>query len=109
MGELEEIKDKGEAPFEDIGRHRKKYLIIFLTLLVLTAVTVWASRWETVFYVAIAIALMIAILKGSLVAGYFMHLTSERKIIYIILLFVLIFFAALMALPVLTMMDAIRL
>lgn len=98
---------KQESDFEDISKHVKKYLVIFLSLLVLTVVTVWASHWKTSFVIAIGIGLAIATLKGSLVAGYFMHLTHEKKIIYMILAFMLIFFAALMALPVLTSLDVI--
>ena len=30
---------------------------------------------------AIAVALFVATIKGSLVAGYFMHLISEKKLI----------------------------
>jgi hypothetical protein len=36
------------------------------------------------------------------VAGYFMHLVSEKKLIYWIMLLTVVFFAVLMALPVLT-------
>ena len=49
--------------------------------------------------VAITIALLIASVKGGLVASYFMHLVSEKKVIYATLLLTVIFFAALMALP----------
>ena len=34
---------------------------------------------------AIAVALFIATIKGSLVACYFMHLISEKKLIYVVL------------------------
>lgn len=44
----------------------------------------------------IFVALCIATIKGSLVAGFFMHLISERKAIYSILLATVFFFAAMM-------------
>ena len=52
---------------------------------------------------AIAIALFIASVKAFLVAGYFMHLISERKMIYIILAFTVFFFAGLMYLTIWSM------
>ena len=44
-------------------------------------------------------ALAIAAVKGSLVAGFFMHLISEKQIVFSILIFTFIFFLALLILP----------
>ena len=52
--------------------------------------------------IAVAVALFVAIIKGSLVAGYFMHLLSEKKLIIAVLALTVAFFVALLALPVLT-------
>ena len=51
---------------------------------------------------AIAVALFIATIKGSLVACYFMHLISEKKLIWAVLLITVVKFIALLALPALT-------
>jgi cytochrome c oxidase subunit 4 len=51
----------------------------------------------------VVIALFIACIKGFLVAGYFMHLISEKKMIYGILLATGFFFAGLMALTIWSM------
>jgi caa(3)-type oxidase subunit IV len=51
---------------------------------------------------AVTVALFVAIVKGSRVAGYFMHLVSEKKLIYAVLELTIVFFAVLLALPVLT-------
>jgi caa(3)-type oxidase subunit IV len=51
----------------------------------------------------VAIALFIACIKGFLVAGYFMHLISEKKMIYGILIATLFFFAGLMYLTIWSM------
>ena len=48
------------------------------------------------------VALFVATVKGSLVACYFMHLISEKKLIYAVLALTVAFFIALLALPVLT-------
>ena len=47
-------------------------------------------------------ALFIATIKGALVAGYFMHLLSEKKLIIAVLALTVAFFVVLLALPVLT-------
>ena len=51
---------------------------------------------------AVTVALLVATVKGSLVACYFMHLISEKKLIYAVLALTAAFFAALLTLPVLT-------
>ena len=76
----------------------KKYVWVGLALFLLTAITVTVSRLNAGFALAIFIALLIATLKGSLVASFFMHLISERKIIYILLLSTVFLFIVLMGL-----------
>jgi cytochrome c oxidase subunit 4 len=90
------------ASAEDIGKHVKVYIMVFAALAVLTVVTVSASYLHLSVPKAIALAMLIASIKGSLVAAYFMHLISERKLLYAILVLCAIFFAALMLLPVVT-------
>ena len=53
-----------------------------------------------VMAVTITIAVFIATIKAALVAGFFMHLISERKAIYAIMLATVFFFAAMMYLLV---------
>lgn len=89
---------------DDIQHHVKRYLFVFYALIVGTVITVLASRLpiESVA-LTVAIALLIALVKGFLVAGYFMHLISEKKMIYGILLTTVFFFAGLMALTIWSM------
>ena len=56
--------------------------------------------------VNVAVALFIATVKAFLVAGYFMHLISEKKMIYGILVATVFFFAGLMFLTVWAMRPA---
>jgi len=82
---------------EEIKREVRVYLIVFFALAALTAVTV-GSFYALKSYpvgVAIGVALAIALVKGSLVAGYFMHLLSEKKLIYAVLILTVFFFAVL--------------
>jgi cytochrome c oxidase subunit 4 len=89
----------------DIDRHVKVYITVFVALMVLTVVTVAVSRLHLSVPLAVTVALFVAIVKGSLVAGYFMHLVSEKKLIYAVLAVTAAFFVVLLALPVLTHSD----
>jgi len=89
----------------DIDRHVRIYISVFVTLMVLTIVTVAVSRYHLPVPIAVSVALLVATIKGSLVACYFMHLISEKKLIYAVLAITAFFFVALLALPVLTHSD----
>ena len=89
----------------DIDKHVRVYITVFVALMVLTIVTVAVSRFHLPVPMAVAVALLVAIVKGSLVACYFMHLISEKKLIYAVLALTVAFFIALMVLPVLTVHD----
>ena len=86
----------------DIDRHVRVYITVFVALMVLTIVTVAISRVHLPVPIAVTVALLVATIKGSLVACYFMHLISEKKLIYAVLLLTVAFFIALLALPVVT-------
>src|SRR6185436_12738200 len=86
----------------DIDRHVRIYITVFVALMVLTIVTVAIARLHLPVHLAVTLALLVATVKGSLVACYFMHLISEKKLIYAVLLLTAIFFAALLALPAVT-------
>ena len=87
------------AKHADIDRQVKIYVLVFVSLMVLTIVTVAISRLHLPVREAILIALAVAIVKGSLVAGYFMHLFSERKFIYWVLGVTVAFFFFVLVLP----------
>ncbi len=86
----------------DIDKQVRIYVTVFVSLFVLTIVTVAVSYLDVSVPVALAIGLFIATVKGSLVACFFMHLIDEKKIIYWTLALTVAFFIALMALPLLT-------
>jgi cytochrome c oxidase subunit IV len=89
----------------DIDRHVRIYITVFVALMVLTIITVAISRVHLPIPIAVTVALVVATIKGSLVACYFMHLISEKKLIYAVLLVTAAFFVALLSLPVLTHSD----
>lgn len=84
---------------EDIKKHVRTYILVFVALAALTVVTVTISYLHLATGAAIAIALLVASVKASLVASYFMHLISEKKLVYAVLLLTAIFFVALMFFP----------
>ena len=86
----------------DIDRHVRIYIAVFVALMVLTVVTVAIAYLHLPMPIAVGLALLVATVKGSLVACYFMHLISEKKLIYAVLALTVIFFVVLLALPVLT-------
>ncbi len=82
---------------EHLTQHVRRYLYVFYALLFGTLVTVAASYIPFGNHaINIAVALFIACGKASLVAGFFMHLISERKMIYGLLGFTAVFFLGLM-------------
>ena len=89
----------------DIDKHVKVYISVFAALMVLTLVTVGISRFHFSVPVAVTVALLVATVKGALVACYFMHLLSEKKLIIAVLALTVVFFVALLALPVLTVSN----
>jgi cytochrome c oxidase subunit 4 len=89
----------------DIDRHVRVYITVFVALMVLTIVTVLISRVHLPIPIAVTLALFVATIKGALVACYFMHLISEKKLIYAVLALTGAFFVALLALPIFTHSD----
>jgi len=93
---------------EDIKKHVRVYISVFVALLALTIVTVTISYFNLSVVPAIIAALIIASIKGSLVASYFMHLISEKKVIYAALILTVVFFLVLIFIPILAMSDRIH-
>ena len=87
---------------EEIRKHVRVYIGVFAALAALTIITVGLSYLHLSPFWAVAFALLVATVKGSLVACYFMHLISEKAIIYWVLILCLIFFVHLLLLPVAT-------
>ena len=85
---------------EEIKKETRTYILVFVALAALTIVTVAVSYLDLGFGAGLAVALLIASVKGSLVACFFMHLISERKLVLSVLLLTVVFFVVLMTLPI---------
>ena len=91
---------------ESFKQHVRRYLYVFYALLFGTLITVGASYIPFGNHaVNIAVALFIAGGKAFLVAGFFMHLISERKLIYGLLGFTVFFFLGLIFLTIWAFAD----
>ena len=73
-------------PEEEIRQTRyKTYVLVWITLVILTGVTLSAAGMELGGW-TVLIALAIAGTKSGLVLNYFMHLRSERLLIFKIII-----------------------
>ena len=92
---------------EEFKKHLGKYYVVFVALLCLTAITVGVSYLRLNRPLAIAVALVIATVKAGMVAGVFMHLISERKVIYAVLILTAGFFLLVLLLPSFTVFESV--
>lgn len=89
-----------------VALHLRTYWAVFAALLVGTVLTVLMAKVQlNSVALTICIALFIATVKAFLVAGFFMHLLSEKKTIYAVLVVTVIFFFALGGLTLWCMHD----
>ena len=92
---------------EEFKKHLGKYYVVFVALLCLTAITVGVSYLKLNRPLAIAVALVIASVKAGMVAGVFMHLISEKKVIYAVLILTAGFFLLVLLLPSFTVFESV--
>ena len=89
----------------NMTHHIANYRKVFIFLLIGTTLTVCASYMDFNVQNSIAgavfVGLTIAFIKGYLVAANFMHLNSEKKMIYWILVLTIFFLALLLFIPLL--------
>lgn len=92
---------------EDVQAHIRTYMKVGISLLVLTVVTVAVSYLPFGVPVAVTVALIIAIFKGSLVASFFMHLIEEKKVIFAVLMVTVVFFFVMLFIPLMGNADKV--
>ena len=90
-------------------KHIRQYIGVFVALLVGTVLTVAVSYVhfgaEDSHVGNVTVALIIATAKAVLVAGFFMHLVSEKRSIYTMLATTGVFFVGLIVLTVFAFYD----
>jgi caa(3)-type oxidase subunit IV len=90
----------------DFKSYCRRCLYVFIAVLCTTSLMIMASflphyGWT----VKVAAIIAIACVNAFVVAGFLMHLLSEKKMIYTVLGFTVFFFAGLMGLTVWAMHD----
>jgi caa(3)-type oxidase subunit IV len=92
----------------EIKKSIRTYGIVGGLLFIFTGITVAVNQVHlSSVALAITVALIIATMKGSMVASIFMHLNHEKKWIYGALILTAVFFVVLMLLPNLSVADSI--
>ena len=91
----------------EIKKSIRTYMMVGAMLLIFTAITVGVNQLHLAVPLAITVALIIATMKGSMVAAVFMHLSHERQWIYGALILTVVFFVVMLFVPLLTVSDTI--
>jgi caa(3)-type oxidase subunit IV len=92
---------------EAMKKNVRTYWMIGAALYVATVITVAVNQVHLAVPLAITVALLVATVKGSMVASVFMHLNHERPWIYGALILTVVGFLVLLALPIFTVNDTI--
>ena len=92
---------------EAIKRQVRTYMMVGAALFVFTVITVAVNQVHLAVPLAITVALIIATMKGSMVAAVFMHLSHEKMWIYGALVLTVLGFLILMTVPSFTTRDSI--
>ena len=88
-----------ENIIKHVHQQIKNYVIIFGLLMILSVVTVLLSSLQVQVGFGVALALIVAGIKGSLVAGIFMHMFTEKiSVVNLVLIFSGIFFLVMIGL-----------
>jgi caa(3)-type oxidase subunit IV len=101
------MSDSTEKPV-DLKSYIRLCGVIFLVVLCTTSAmiaTSFSTHLGAGWTGRVAVILGIAVINAFLVAGYLMHLLSEKKLVYTMLSFTVFFFIGLFGLTVWAMQD----
>lgn len=102
------VDHETEEYAHDVSHHVRKYLMVGALLLTFTVITVALSYVDFGSRkLNMAIGMLVATIKASLVGLIFMHLAAEKKLIYRVLIFTGLFVLALFWLTYLHWYDPI--
>jgi len=109
--EKHNAKSAGEAESRahpvDLNSYIRTCACVFVAVLCAVALMIWISYLPEHYTWALKVALILAVAccNAFVVAGFLMHLISEKKMIYTFLAFTVFFFAGLMGLTLYAMHD----
>ena len=79
--------------------------VIFLAICCAVSLMIFISFRDFSWAMKVTLILGVAIVNAFLVASYLMHLLSEKKMVFTVLIFTVCFFAGLMGLTLWAMQD----
>jgi len=95
-----------ESHAVDYKSYLRRCIFIFIGVLCAISLMVFVSYLPHYTWpVKVALILAVACVNAFLVAGFLMHLLSEKKLIYTLLAFTVFFFAGLLGLTLYAMND----
>ena len=92
----------------DLNSYIRTCIYVFIAVICATALMIWASFLDPKHYswaLKVTLILAVACANAFVVAGFLMHLISEKKMVYTVLAFTVFFFAGLMGLTLYAMHD----
>ena len=92
----------------EFNSYLRRCLYVFIAAVCAVSLMIWASYLPHEHFswpVKVALILAVACCNAFVVAGFLMHLISEKKMIYTVLSFTVFFFAGLLGLTVWAMHD----
>jgi len=90
----------------EFNRYVRRCVFVFIAVACAVSLMIYASYLpHYTWAVKVALILAVACVNAFLVAGFLMHLLSEKKMIYTLLAFTVFFFAGLMGLTIYAMHD----
>jgi heme/copper-type cytochrome/quinol oxidase subunit 4 len=92
----------------EFNSYLRRCLFVFVAAVCAVALMIWASYLPQDHFswpLKVTLILIVACCNALVVAGFLMHLISEKKMVYTVLGFTVFFFAGLLALTVWAMHD----
>ena len=96
-----------ESHTVDFKSYLQRCIYIFIGVLCAVSLMIFISYLPAHYTWAVKVTLILAVacVNAFLVAGFLMHLLSEKKLIYTVLAFTVFFFAGLLGLTLYAMQD----
>lgn len=106
MNDSKQLEQRGQHEHHvDMGHYIRLCTIVFICAVIAISLMVWTSYLHYSWSLKVPLILAIAVCNAFIVAGYLMHLLSEKKMIYTVMSFTVVFFAALVGLTLWAMTD----
>jgi cytochrome c oxidase subunit 4 len=101
------MNDSPEQELKDVKKRVQQHIIIAVGLALGSLMTLWTSQTDFGSFTRnVSITLGIASVQAFMIAAFFMHLLSEKKLIYWFLVLTAVFFVVMIGITFWARMDA---